>query len=734
MTAARSQNPSPDTLPLYASEPAWTADNTPPPALSAGPDAMKLLKALQRRWLLAVGLGLILGGAAAVGAWYGLTPPHTATAQVHISFVRPRVGSDPVESQREFAVFQKLQANQIKSRAVLTEAIKRDEMRAYVLEYAGPDPILWLQDELKVEFQEGSEVMTLSMSGRDPSKVVTVLNAILAAYMQVVVDKEKDQRSRRLEDLEKIVTENSDALQKKVNDMRGLAERLGTGESAAAVQKQVALLGLLTEKKRQQASLQFDLLRLNTRLEDHKTTEPLPKDLTVPESMVNQALSGHPRAASHLGMISRAEERISAYEAVGARSTESGYELARDLRRKAQKAIEDLKSEIRAELLAKYKEEAVQNHAALGRVIENEIKPLARQAEEIKAEVERLTVEVEKLGKSSTELEQLRAEIRGDEGRLQLYRDQLADLKLEVRAPQRITKYQDAALQKQDNKKQLLATAGAPVTVLLFVCAVIGWWESRARRIHTADEVAGGLGIRVVGAVPALARAARNASPEEESLQLHGLLESIDGIRTVLLREANLDSSMKVVMVSSAVAGEGKTTLACHLAGSLARAGRRTLLIDCDLRNPTAHQLFELPQMPGFSEVLLNEVHVAEATLSTQVDGLWVIPGGLWDREVVQELAKEGVTKLFEKLRREYDFIILDSHPVLAATDSLLLGQHADAVILSLMREVSQSPRVYQACQKLHGLGIRMLGAVVNGLPEGDVYVAGSRRAARAVA
>ena len=110
--------------------------------------------------------------------------------------------------------------------------------------------------------------------------------------------------------------------------------------------------------------------------------------------------------------------------------------------------------------------------------------------------------------------------------------------------------------------------------VLLLVCGVIGWWESRARRIHTADEVAGGLGLRVVGAVPALARAAQKTSPEEESLQLHGLLESIDGIRTVLLREANLDSAMKVVMVTSAVGGEGKTTLASHLAGSLARAAR----------------------------------------------------------------------------------------------------------------------------------------------------------------
>jgi hypothetical protein len=129
----------------------------------------------------------------------------------------------------------------------------------------------------------------------------------------------------------------------------------------------------------------------------------------------------------------------------------------------------------------------------------------------LKTEVEKLNAEADKTGKFSTELEQLRAEIKGDETRLQRYRDELADLKLDLRAPQRITKYQDAALQKQDNKKQLLATAGAPVAVMMLVCVAIGFWESRCR-IHTADEVASGLGLRVVGPRPGAA-ASRSGPP-----------------------------------------------------------------------------------------------------------------------------------------------------------------------------------------------------------------------------
>ena len=80
---------------------------------------------------------------------------------------------------------------------------------------------------------------------------------------------------------------------------------------------------------------------------------------------------------------------------------------------------------------------------------------------------------------------------------------------------------------------------------------------------------------------------------------------------------------------------------------------------------------------------------------------------------------------LFEKLKAEYDFIVVDSHPVLAATDSLLIGQSVDAVLLSILQEVSQSPRVYAASQKLAALGIRVVGAVVNGASREDLYSGG---------
>jgi Mrp family chromosome partitioning ATPase len=119
---------------------------------------------------------------------------------------------------------------------------------------------------------------------------------------------------------------------------------------------------------------------------------------------------------------------------------------------------------------------------------------------------------------------------------------------------------------------------------------------------------------------------------------------------------------------------------------------------------------------------MLGEVDTVDAILTTNVSDMMIMSAGQWDREVLQSLARGGVQGVLERLKDEFDFIIVDSHPVLAANDSLLIGKHVDAVILSVLREVSETPKVYAAAQRLNGLGIRVLGAVVNATDPEDLY------------
>jgi capsular exopolysaccharide synthesis family protein len=355
--------------------------------------------------------------------------------------------------------------------------------------------------------------------------------------------------------------------------------------------------------------------------------------------------------------------------------------------------------------------------------LEKDLEVAVSQRDAVGSELEKVRQQAERLGVSSTDLELLRAEIRQDEKTLERIGEELHNLRIELGAPPRVTLAQEAGIQKKDTKRLLAALVLAPLAGFGLVCLAVAWLEFRARRIQTTDEVIVGLGLRVVGALPVVAPPAQRRlltdGAGNDGAEEKDLIESVDAIRTMLLKEARVETT-RVVMVSSAVAGEGKTTLASHLAGSLARAGRKTLLIDCDLRSPAVHQLFEQPLQPGISEVLVNEVHLAEATRSTSVDGLWLIPAGQWDREVMHALARDGLDLVFDKLKGDYDFIIVDSHPVLGAADALLVGQYADAVLLSLLRDVSQGPRVYAAQQRLSTMGIRILGAVVHGMPESE--------------
>jgi capsular exopolysaccharide synthesis family protein len=192
------------------------------------------------------------------------------------------------------------------------------------------------------------------------------------------------------------------------------------------------------------------------------------------------------------------------------------------------------------------------------------------------------------------------------------------------------------------------------------------------------------------------------------------LTEAVDALRTLLLHAARA-ADLQVVMVTSAGAGEGKTSVASHLAASLARAWRKTLLIDGDLRHPAVHRLFDQPPEPGFSEVLRGEVGAHDAIRPTAVSRLWAMPAGNWDSHAVQALAQESVRSLFEELKGQYDFVVVDSCPVLPVADSLLLAQHVDAVLLAVLRDVSRAPAVHAARQRLAGLGVRTLGAVVIG-------------------
>jgi Mrp family chromosome partitioning ATPase len=122
-----------------------------------------------------------------------------------------------------------------------------------------------------------------------------------------------------------------------------------------------------------------------------------------------------------------------------------------------------------------------------------------------------------------------------------------------------------------------------------------------------------------------------------------------------------------------------------------------------------------VPLEPGFSELLRGEATLDDVLQETTAPNLYLLPAGRCDRKALHALAQDSAADWFERVKERFDFVLIDSCPVLPVTDALLLAQHADAVLFSVLREVSRLPQVKAALGKMNACGGRVLGAVVNG-------------------
>jgi capsular exopolysaccharide synthesis family protein len=328
------------------------------------------------------------------------------------------------------------------------------------------------------------------------------------------------------------------------------------------------------------------------------------------------------------------------------------------------------------------------------------------------AEIAGLRAKARESERKSREFDPLKAEIDQLQAEVKQIADEKGRLEVSLPVTPRVAVMEAADVPKAPKADRSAKVAGG-VGFGLFGLAFLGvaLLEVRRRRVYSAGDVSQRLGLPLVGTVPATPPTKAGAPAVAEG----PLVESVDGIRTLLLH-AGRSEPLRVLMVASAVAGEGKTSLASQLAASLARAGRRTLLADCDLRDPAAHKLFGLAAAPGFSELLRAECEPADVVQTTPVENLDLLPAGACDRKALQALANEAALQhVFDDLKEQYDFVILDVCPVLPVADALLLGRHADGVLLAVLRNVSRLPQVHAAHQRLAAVGVRTLGAVVLG-------------------
>jgi len=680
-----------------------------PPALNPGLDPIWVLHSLRRRWVLATGIGLIFAAVAAGAIWL-LTPSmDTAEALLRVNESEQAIWKK-VDPATDFSTYKRTQGELIRSHFVLTAALRDPERKITDTDVLRdePDPVAFLASNLEISFPGNAEVLRIAFEAEDGEDAKKIVDAVKNAYLQEIVYKEVTNKLQTKNLLEKSLAKLREEVRSKTEQFFNLAEQLKL-DTDSDVDKRFALDQMARMMKREEdltaklQSIQIQLYNLEQRrrspqLIDQKIDERIAEDPQI-QQLQNQMFMIDGAIDQMSSLVTRANDpNLKKYYQQKQATAQQLNQRMAELRPRIKQEVQ---SSPDPESLLMLKSLQVEQAAAAG-----SLQKLQTDMEDKMAELKEMHARSLELEQREMDLEQLREVVRGMGSKLEAW-------EIELNAPPRISTLQNPTVKPGlDTVKRASLTGVGGFFAFALVSVGIALFDYRKRRLNGANQVDEGLGIPVLGELPSL-----NYKKLEKQDDPHvaALTQAVDNVRTRLMHFGT-SRETRVVMVSTASGREGSTTVASQLAASLARAGRRTLIVDGDIRYPSLHRMFDAPLEDGLCEVLRSDVDVMDVVRPTQVEDLWVLTAGMCDVNAVQALGRGQAEPIFEKLRQSFDFIVVDAAPVLTVADSLIIGQYVDGAILSTLRDVSQVPQVHEAGERLKSVGIRMLGSVVNGV------------------
>ena len=252
--------------------------------------------------------------------------------------------------------------------------------------------------------------------------------------------------------------------------------------------------------------------------------------------------------------------------------------------------------------------------------------------------------------------------------------------------------------------------------------------ELADKSFRSPDDLMAELGIPVLSHIPFMREAKKRRAESGVGNALITVLrpksrtaEAYRSVRTALYFSTSGEVN-KIVQVTSPVAGDGKSTLAGNLAVAIAHSGKRVLLLDADLRRPTVHKVFGLSNKQGVSTVVSGNCPLQDATHDTEVENLSILTCGPRPDNPSEMLLSPEFEQLLEYVRAAYDFVVIDSPPILAVTDPASVAARADGVIVTLRLAKRSRDLAKRAVDQLQNVGANILGVVVNGVDSVETY------------
>lgn len=731
-----------------------------------------ILHSLRRRWLMVCLLGLPLAAGATFAAWR-----FTETEYIARAILQFNDTFNPIQTERGG---QTVNPKGLNDRATQRQLITGTDVLNHAVDLPGigelsvlkdvQDRAIWLEERVNATFPGNSDVLFVTVRCTNENAAKMLTDAVVKAYLDDVMRNVTFAKQQQLSEL----VDLQGKLETEINDNQRELKEMGFDENSVG--------GLNLEEKRQLADWnaitdrirEIDgLIRRAEAAQQSQSADGDPVDAAVSDgvgisdgadvvaeadaSPVDAGTAGtevgaETIAADQTGppvFVSDVELSLAANEDGVVKRYKLAIEGLRnqidDARRlldeeraqvyveqyeaqiqEYQQRIEERKTEIHDAIVLRKQLEQGGDSAgmdlpqlqALKQQLETELDDLERTMPNRKnlspAEMFRVPLIQDEIAAARALLQETKERIR--EFKLLVKRNEERASQKDTKIPPEITVRDWARITPGEAERRRMMKCGA-----LGFLSLLGWaglvvgWDFRRQRVNSPIEVTKTLQLRVLGVVPLLKhRKRRNARQSER------FAEAVDGISAALLCGTTGDDH-RILLISSAMAGEGKTTLAANLASSLANAGRKTLLLDFDLRRPMLHRVYDIDVDPGISEVLVGESTPEEAIHDLDDPNLKLLTAGRWRQRSLSHLTDQNVARLFEDLRGRFDFIVVDASPILPAVDTRIVARHVDGVVLSMLRDVSETPKVKAACEVLNSFNVNILGAVVIGA-SADLY------------
>ncbi len=256
------------------------------------------------------------------------------------------------------------------------------------------------------------------------------------------------------------------------------------------------------------------------------------------------------------------------------------------------------------------------------------------------------------------------------------------------------------------------------LSLALFGAAFLGiglafFFEYLDSRIKQPEEIKTQLGLPFLGMVALFNPKETTGPPLIGNGMPHEFSEAFRGIRTNVLF-SSADAGSKSIVVTSTGPGEGKSVVSANLAMSLALAGQRVLLIDADMRRPKVHELFGVAQEPGLSNVMVGDAKASETVKRTLTPNLWLMTSGKHPPNPAELLGSKRFKDFIASLGEHFDWVIIDTPPVMAVTDASVIAHSATGVVFVVGAEMTNKGAAKAALEQLDSAKAKYVGGILN--------------------